>query len=400
MPTASELADALLAADAVDRAKLLRETAASDLAQAIEALGHRHEPAAAEVLVLIDAVVDDRALKKAARREAHRLRSAGLNVPRPVASSGAPGAEVRSDQRVELSRSWATDIDPTGTRAIWLLGERRLGGAWLGSALLNDLSGLEDINTVDTTRKRVLRELEERRREGRWVDLPPEYALRLVREAVDVTRERGASLPPRYRAFVDAFGEAPGGPERPLVYETISPLQATFTAESVDQTARLLTEPEVGGWHVDVSEALRPRVLEVARAPFAALVVPTHPPEQEALMLVGEAARESLSPSVRRALRRRLEETGYVFVATNRLAAARLAVSAARAIDDPLVPAERHPLLRLLLTAGLARLVRSEIVGGKPAPEVLVELVERGAEQVSESGRSGTARPSGLILPR
>jgi len=400
MPTASELADALLTAEPADRVNLVREAAASDLAQAIEVLGHRHEPAAAEVLVLIDAVVDDRALKKAARREAHRLRSAGLNVPRPLVSDAPRAVEVRADQRGELSQAWATDIDPTGMRAVWLLGERRLGGAWLGSALINDLSGLEDISAVDTTRKRVLRELEERRREGTWVDLPPEYALRLVREAVDITRERAASLPTRYRAFVDAFGEAAGGPERPLVYETISPLQATFTAESVEQTARLLTEPEVGGWHVDVSEVFRPRVLEIVRAPFAALVVPTHPPEQAALMLVGEAARESLNPAVRRALRRRLEETGYVFVATNRLAAARLAVSAARAIDDPLVPAERHPLLRLLLTAGLARLVRSEVMGGKPAPEVLVELVERGAEQASELSRSGSARPSGLILPR
>jgi hypothetical protein len=128
--------------------------------------------------------------------------------------------------------------------------------------------------------------------------------------------------------------------------------------------------------------------------------VPTHSPEQQALALVAEAARQALTPAVRRALRRRLEETGYLFVATDRLAAARLAVSAARAIDDAHLPPERHPLLRLLLVGGLARLVRAERLGPRPAPDVLVELVEHAAEQAAQSGGAVEARPSGLILPR
>jgi hypothetical protein len=307
---------------------------------------------------------------------------------------------VHSEQRARLSEAWATDYDPTGSRAVWLLAERPLGGAWLGSALLNDLAGLEEIGAVDTTRKRVLRQLQEHRHQGTWVSLPAEYALRLVREAVDISRERGSSLPTRYRAFRDAFGEADGPPERPLVFETVSPLQASFSTESLEHTPRLMAEPELQGWHVAVPESLREQTLEVVRAPFKGLLVPMHPPEQQALALVAEAARQVLTPTVRRALRRRLEETGHIFVATERLAAARLAVSASRAIEDAHLPPERHPLLRLLVVAGLARLVRSERIGPRPAPEVLVELVERAAEQSAQSGGAVEARPSGLILPR
>ena len=68
-----------------------------------------------------------------------------------------------------------------------------------------------------------------------------------VREAVDLSHARQASLPSRYRAFRDAFGEAPGGPERPLVYETISPLQATFGADpkTIDrEVLRIRRDPE------------------------------------------------------------------------------------------------------------------------------------------------------------
>jgi hypothetical protein len=83
------------------------------------------------------------------------------------------------------------------------------------------------------------------------------------------------------------------------------------------------------------------------------------------------------------------------------VALARLAVAAARAIDDPSVPIERQPFVRALLEAGLARLVASEAIGGRRASEVLAELMERAAERQREGGAASVqTRPSGLILPR
>jgi len=112
-----------------------------------------------------------------------------------------------------VSEAWATDIDPSGSRALWLFGARPLGGAWFAALLLNDQQGLLELSLVDTTRKRFLRELDERRRTpGTWVRLPGEYALRLVREAVDLNPRTSTPVPQRYRAVREAFGEAPGRP--------------------------------------------------------------------------------------------------------------------------------------------------------------------------------------------
>jgi hypothetical protein len=149
---------------------------------------------------------------------------------------------------------------------------------------------------------------------------------------------------------------------------------------------------------------LRARALEVAAGAGAALLVPGRAPEQQALQLLAEAAQQALTLVVRHALRRRLEETGYIFVATERLPAARLAVASARALDEgssSSVPPERHPLLRLLLASGLARLAGAESVGGRRAGEVLLELVERATQQ-RDGQPSGSieTRPSGLIIPR
>jgi hypothetical protein len=144
---------------------------------------------------------------------------------------------------------------------------------------------------------------------------------------------------------------------------------------------------------------LRTRAIEVAHAPTAGLLVPGRLPEQQALQLLADAARQALTPQVRRAFGRRLEETGYIFVQTDRLLLARLAAAAARALEEGSPPPERQPLMRLLLSAGLARLVASEMVGARRASEVLVELIERATEHQAEAGPVET-RPSGLILPR
>ena len=107
------------------------------------------------------------------------------------------------------------------------------------------------------------------------------------------------------------------------------------------------------------------------------------------------------TPVVRRGLRRRLEETGYIFLQTDRLAPARLAAAAARGLDETSgVAAERHPLMRVLIAAGLARLIGGETVGARRASDVLVELIERAMQQESQGGGQIETRPSGLILPR
>ena len=392
--TVSDLARRLLAAEPAERETLVRS---ADLA-AIESLGHTREIAAAEILLQIEGAVDDRALRKAARRELHRLRSTGIEPPQRPTAAPEPVTEPRS-RTLDISEAWATDVDPTGSRALWLLADKPLGGIWFAALILNDQRGLLDMNLVDTTRKRFQRDFNESRSGAEaWISLPGDYSLRLVREAVDLTRELGGGLPTRYQAFRDVFGQAAGPPERGLVYDTVNPVEINFNPGWLEESPRLLGEREVSGWYVPVAADFRDRALEVARAPMAGLLVPGHTPEQQALQLVADAAQQALTPVVRRGLRRRLEETGYIFVQTERLVLARLAAAAARALDEGGVPPERHPLMRLLLAAGLAHLTGSETIGSRRASEVLLELVERASQQ-AQSGAVET-RPSGLILPR
>jgi hypothetical protein len=400
-PQSTDLTSALLAAEPADREQLLRSANPTELNATLQALGHRRDVTAAEILAQVDGVVDDRALRKSARRELHRLRSVGIEPPAAATSStAAPPVESRP-RILDVSEAWATDIDPTASRALWLVAERPLGGIWFAALLLNAMRGLLDLTLVETTRKRFQRDFAAAQAgAGTWIRLPGEYSLRLVREAVDLTREVGGGLPTRYQAFRDVLGEAPGPPERGLIYETVSPVEINFNPGWLDDSPRLLGEPELTGWYVPMPSELRARALEVAHAPTVGLLVPGHTPEQQALQLLSEAAREGVTPQVRRGLRRRLEETGYLFLQSDRLAQARLAAAAARGLEDSGgVASERHPLVRVLIAAGLARLTDADTVGTRRASEVLMELVGRATEQESQAGPVET-RPSGLILPR
>jgi hypothetical protein len=271
------------------------------------------------------------------------------------------------------------------------------------------VAGLLELELRDTTRRRFQRDLAEWRRApgGAWVPVPPEYALQLVREGVDLARGRQAVLPAAYPRFRDLFGEAPGGPERPLVYQTLSPLAATLDPEGSGESAALLREPELAGWHLAPTDALRAQALHVARAATLALIVPGDPPEAQARRLLGQAARELLTPAVRRGLRRRLEETAYLFLQTGRAVAARRAVAAAQALPDTGVVAggvaPPAPLVEVLVTAGLAQALADEVVEGQPASEIVLDLLadvlEAEAEEAELEAPAPETTPSGLILP-
>lgn len=332
---------------------------------AIDALAALADTEALAHLVALAEQAPEKERRKAARRALYRLRSQGVAIPEP--SRRAPAAASTQPRAVPY-RALATHIDGAGSRLLWIFADRPLGGAYWFIALLNDLAGLKDFVVRDTTRKRLATEEAEARQraEFTWVELPVPYAQWLLQEAAALNAESGQPLPTEYHAWREVVG-APSEPiERPLVYAHVSRFEVKMRPELLDETPRLFAEPELEGWFFGYREVQR-YATELRRAREARLVLTPESEEQRHERVLTQAIRDLVTPRVRRALQRRLEETGYLFWATGRPEQAKRAVAAAVEIADrdPLL-LPRHPFVRALVERSIELAIEADRAGLDP----------------------------------
>lgn len=343
----------------------LAESAPGELGlAAVEALGDIPAQGTAEMLEKVARGQGDRALRTAARRILHRLSAQGIRVQTTTAAVGRlPGARVAS-----LYRAIGSSYDGRGERSLWLGAERPLGGIYLVGLLVSDVEGLMDCSGRDTTRKRFAEQEAEMRRGDpmAWVELPLDYARQLVQESAELARAAGRRVPREYALWAEVIG-APSEPlVEALVYREIRAFEAQMHPTWMSESPRLFEQPEVEPWFFP-PEQVEKWATQLAEPPSARLVVT---PETEAgrrERLMREAIAELLPPPALRGLRRRLEETAYVFLQTNRELDARRSVAAAATIEEERPLRRPHPFL-------LAMLQRSI--------EIALQVQERGRQPV------------------
>jgi hypothetical protein len=370
-PLAAAALEALLtetgaeAVPTVEQMALAGEDAAA--LAAIHALGALRLSDSAAALARLSDRLSGKELKKAARRELARLRSLGISVA--VERPDAPAAVAILQPRAIPYRALASHVDGVGSRMLWLYADRPLGGAYLLSFVLNDLTGIKDFFVRDSTRKRLaLREAEAREESSiTWVELPVDYAQWLIQEAAAVNAESGATLPTEYQLWREVVGEPAQPPERPLVYEEVSRFEVKMRPELLRDSPRLFEEPELAGWFFGYQD-VRQYATELRRARESRLVLSTESEEQRQERVAGQAIRDLFTPALRRALPRRLEETGYLFLRSERPLQARLAVAAAVEIadSDPIV-LPRHPFVRTLVERSIELVIQAERAGMDPS---------------------------------
>jgi hypothetical protein len=333
---------------------------------ALAALATLADPAAAASVAELAEQAPDKARRKAARRALFRLRSLGVALP-VLQRRASPTTSAQP--RAIPYRALASHIDGLGSRLLWIFADRPLGGAYWFTALLNDLAGLKDFGVRDTTRKRLA--AEEAAARGRagftWVELPVSYAQWLLQEAVALNAASGFPLPTEYHAWREVVGTPAEPIERPLIYEHVSRFEVKMRPELLEEAPRLFAEPEVEGWLFGYRDVQK-YATELRRAREARLVLTPESEEQRHERVLTQAIRDLVTPTVRRALQRRLEETAYLFWATDRREQAKRAVAAAveLADRDPLL-LPRHPFVRALVERSIELAIQAERAGIDPS---------------------------------
>lgn len=349
--------------DAVARfAEVAAETTGGALAL-IEALGGSRDEAAGRILAVVAGAAPDREQRKAARRALHRLRSTGVALATPVPVEPAPPAAAPAGVHPP-TRALVTPADGTGSRLLFLQVERPLGGMTTFSLAINDVVGLKNAMVEETTRRRFERRIREwsEANERPPVEVPVEYGLALLSEALALNAETGFPLPRDFVIRRGLLGELPPPPTDALIHQHISRGQTFLMPNLLQESARLLDgEPELLGWGFSYEE-ISTFARDYRVAAESTLVLTSEPREQRQARILGEAMDALFTPAMRRALRRRLEETAYIFWKSGRERSARQAVAAAFAIPDT-GSLRSHPLLQAIVARSMEMAIEADRTG-------------------------------------
>jgi hypothetical protein len=271
---------------------------------AVAVLGHSREAAAAPILVAIAEGLGGapKELRKEARRELHRLRAQGLDVPRP---SPPPPPSPTAARPAEAAEAWATAPDGIGSRALWLVAERPLGGVYAIGTVLNDVVGMKACTIDDTTRKRANERLARwKQRAGfDWVEIPPSYARQLIGEALELNHESGFTVPREYQIYQRAIGNPAQPFERALIYDEIPAAEVTLNPELLERSSELLDEEELKGWFFGFDE-VHSYALDLLQARQSQIVLSEQLQAEREERVIANAIRDVVTPPIRRGLRR------------------------------------------------------------------------------------------------
>lgn len=321
----------------------------------VAALSASRSARAAPILLVLAESQAPAALRKEARRGLHRLRSLGLNVPQPASAASAQStpASLSLQRRAQLVQARASSIDGVGSRALDLVAERRTGGVLSMLLILNDVTGIKACAVQETTQRRVAAERAQRERifeDATWIDLPTTYASQLVDEALALQSEGGLPLPREFQLYRDAVADLNQPFEQALIYQELSATDLELAPGLLSRSPELLAEPELQGW-LFVADAMRGFALDRAQARQSQIVLSEQHRAQREQRIVANAVHTVVNPPLQRGLRRRLEETAYIFWKTARLPQAQLALAAAQALEGGALTL--HPLLAAMAEKSL-----------------------------------------------
>jgi hypothetical protein len=337
-----------LAAQEGERALLLlRLLVASDDTHlqmaAIEALATIATPAAAAALDEVAGRVGVREVQRAARRALFRLRQMGVQPPAPE----RPAVVVSPPQQV--LQAWASNIDGTGSRLLWVTMRRRMEPAMLARMILNEREGVQYFAAVSTTTRRALREVEEHNRDPQGfplVEIPPEYARGLIAEAEARRSTIRLESDAEFLRWRDVLAPPGTTLSRPPIYDLLDAEELRGRWSVLVESAGLLELPEFQSW--PFPDEVTDIAFELVQAEESPLVLSETARAERIDRLVSQAVERYFTEERRQLYRRRLEEMAYFFVKTGKPDAARRALAAALAFEDPAVPVARHPFARAL----------------------------------------------------
>ena len=160
-------------------------------------------------------------------------RRAARPLPAAPGGSGSPGRiSPPPPQRIALGDAWASAVDGTGGRGLWLTLAGPYGERTLLAAVLSDELGLLDFSTGAMPKRRIDEQLRAVQAESPlpWVAVPASWAWATLVAAAERTRATDRPVPPELGTWIERLGTPAAEP---------APVYARLPAEAAAEPALL-----------------------------------------------------------------------------------------------------------------------------------------------------------------
>jgi hypothetical protein len=304
--------------------------------------------------------------RKALRRWLHRLRSAGVPVPKPVPPAVAKLARVEE----QIRGAYLSAIDPAGLRMAFFLEPHPNGGVRVFEVVFDDARGVVEFRVLQAARGNARRFLEDLAAENQTGAAELDAAS--VRAAVAFAAQRQPKDRPAPRGFAEwrshVAASAPGAKLPGEIAEAA--LGANLSRDDLSAAVKLVSEGRVGPWPPPRERVLP--ILERVRADLASPLVVSGATKAERMEdRLREALADVYDADAAAIAAHRFRESAFSFWRSGDEAAARACLAAARefaAAQPADNPVARALLGRVLRPAFDALLREAEGAGAAASP--------------------------------
>jgi len=302
----------------------------------LEKISH---PAIPPLLAALFGPSPDKERRKALKRALHVLKTRGISIPEDLLPREEPGAPMAGE-----TATLTAQISPVygpGDRYVILEGPREILDGNFFLARLSDTDGLRECLPMSLKRKQREELWEHFRSQGftEWVEVPPEYAVRLLEEALALTPggepSRDAYLPLRENLWrrVGRLTDIPPLEER------LPSLSEGERRDLLEQSRELAASEAFYSW-LPTLEEITPWADQIQEIENSPLVLTEEQKNRRIQGVADEAAAALFPEETRPRWGRRLLEMAYFLDLSGRASEAR----AIQAAGEDLLSGERSAL--------------------------------------------------------
>jgi hypothetical protein len=323
----------------------------------IEALARVSNAETAQLLTGMLAGAEEKWVIKSIKRTLYKLRQRGIRWEEKP-SKGEP---VLRPPKPAEPEGYLGTIDSTGSRIIVIAKPQPLRGLLVVLGIVNDLEGIQQFNLKEFSKKGFKEFVKGSLSSVDFpiVDTPGAYCVHLLKEASSLHQRLSKPLPRGYHEAENEFKDSAWDDPSPIIYQFIKEDEVKDRVHLLKESSRLHEIMPFSSWFLP-GQKLQGYVSSITEAQESKIVL-TPEQKDERINGIHMKALHEVFPENRRLLwERRLEEMAYILLKTGKEEEARLAVSAAIDLKNPVSSIDPNPFIWNLLLKSLYILIEGD----------------------------------------